>query len=86
LCCIQRGLNRKKKWAERDLIKFSHGKCKVLHLGRNNPLHQYSFSEKEPDILKDTALNRSLQCAVISKTANGILGALTGVLPADLGR
>jgi len=28
-------------WAERNLMKFSKGKCKVLHLGRNNPMHQY---------------------------------------------
>jgi len=26
---------------ERSLIKFSKGRCRVLHLGRNNPMHQY---------------------------------------------
>jgi len=38
---IQRDLDRLEGWVERNVIKFSKGKCKVLHLGRNNPMHQY---------------------------------------------
>jgi len=37
----QRDLNRLESWADRNLMKFSRGKCKVLHLGRNNPMRQY---------------------------------------------
>ncbi|KAK4807033.1 hypothetical protein QYF61_000362 [Mycteria americana] len=53
---IQRDLDRLEKWAGRSLVRFSKGKCKVLHLGRNNPMHQYmlgadqfesSFAEKD---------------------------------------
>ena len=38
---IQRELNRLEGWAERNLMKFNKGKCRVLHLGRNNSKHHY---------------------------------------------
>lgn len=37
---IQRDLDRMEKWAGKNFMKFSQGKCKVLHLGRNSPMHQ----------------------------------------------
>jgi len=60
---IQRDLSRMEKWADRNLIKLSKGKCKALPLGRNNPRHQHrlrathlesSLSEKDLGILMDT--------------------------------
>ena len=38
---IQRDLNGLKSWAERKQIRFNKSKCKVLHLGRNNHMHEY---------------------------------------------
>jgi len=38
---IQQDLDRLKSWAKRNLMKFSMDKFRVLHLGRNNCMHQY---------------------------------------------
>ncbi|KAK4830155.1 hypothetical protein QYF61_008666 [Mycteria americana] len=43
---IKRDLDRLEKWADRNLVEFSKGRCQVLPLGRNNPKHQYMLSDK----------------------------------------
>ncbi|NWQ64897.1 PIGG transferase, partial [Neopipo cinnamomea] len=40
---IQRYLDRLEKWANRNLLRFSKGKCQTLHLERNNPVHRNGF-------------------------------------------
>ena len=37
----QKDLSRLEKCTDRNFTKFSKERCKVLHLGRNNPQHQY---------------------------------------------
>jgi len=82
---IQRDLDRLESWAERNLMKFNKGKCRVLHLGRNNLMHQYrlgadllesSSVESNLDVLVEDRLTMSQKCALVVKKANGILGCI----------
>lgn len=64
-----------------NCMKFNKGKCnKVLHLGKNNPVHQHmlksSPAEKDLGILVDNRLSMNQQCVPVAKKANGILGCI----------
>jgi len=54
---IQRDLDRLESWAERKLTKYKKGKCRVLHLGSNNPMQQYSLGA---DLLQSRSVERDL--------------------------
>lgn len=39
LCSMQKDLDRLEKLANRNLMKFSRGKCKTLHVGTSNSMY-----------------------------------------------
>ena len=82
---IQRDLDRMKNWVGRNVMKCNKGKCKVLHLSKNNPRHRYklgteqlesSTGEGDLGFLVDSGMTMSQNRAFVAKKANGLLGCI----------
>ena len=72
-------------WAERWQMYFNVNKCKVVHLGRNNPRFKYFMagveikavdSERDLGMILDHTGKPSLQCAKAAQKGNQVLGQL----------
>jgi len=78
---IYQDLNRLESWEERNIMRFYKGKCRFLHLGRNNRIHQYRLGadllegtvEKDLGVLVDDMLITSEQSALVAQKAYCIL-------------
>jgi len=93
---IQQGLDRLESWAERKLMRFDQGKCRVQHPESSNCHCQYRLgadllerrsAKKDLGVLVDNRLAMSQQCAPVAKKASvPSWHTLKRVWPAGRGR
>ena len=84
---LQLSINRLVEWSNTWLLRFNSDKCKVLHLGKNNPEYEYTIAhdgiekqlnisvcERDLGIMVDTKLNFEEHIESTVKKARGLAG------------
>jgi len=58
---LQNAIDSMFQWTQKWLLQFNKDKCKVLHLGKNNPKHKYTIGDDcHKVILDETELKKDL--------------------------
>ena len=82
---LQRALDALQEWAAAWGMQFNAEKCKIMHVGRQNPRYTYKMGEHvlgTTDVEKDIGvqvksdLKPSENCAKAARTANTVLGQI----------
>jgi Reverse transcriptase (RNA-dependent DNA polymerase) len=83
---LQASLDGLVQWAVKWGMQFNVKKCKVMHLGRNNPRAGYKMDgsdleetkeEKDIGVIISDNLKPAAQCAKAARTAQAVLGQIT---------
>ena len=82
---LQQDLSNLGKWSKKWQLPFNAEKCKVMHLGKKNPNHDYmlndhileaSTTEKDLGVHIDDQLKFHVHTAAATKKASQILGLI----------
>ena len=83
---LQAALDRLVTWSNLWGMEFNVAKCKVMHVGRGNPEHNYSMNgqqlgvtveERDLGVIMSKNLKPAAQCAKAAKTAQVVLGQIS---------
>jgi ribonucleases P/MRP protein subunit RPP40 len=79
---LQEALNKLCEWAKTWGMSFNEKKCKIMHIGRNNPQYSYYMSgtklseieeEKDVGVVIHKSLKPARQCERAAAVATGVL-------------
>ena len=83
---MQEALDSMCDWAVKWGMSFNIGKCKIMHMGRNNIRHEYTMGgqvlgttseERDIGVIVSDTLKPTAQCQKAAHTAQAVLGQIS---------